>query len=82
MRDGQEARERSTMAVDWTDADELALLLQNTYPDVNPQSLRFSDLKDMLAGLPGSEGADGGLHEALLEAIQTAWQEEFDADRA
>jgi FeS assembly protein IscX len=68
------------MAVDWTDADELALLLQKTYPDVNPQSLRFSDLKDMLEALPGSEDAGGGLPEALLEAIQTAWQEEFEAD--
>lgn len=68
------------MAVDWTDAEELALLLQKAYPDVDPEALRFSDLKEMLEELPGGKDAAAGLDEDLLDAIQTAWQEEFDGD--
>jgi FeS assembly protein IscX len=70
------------MAVNWTDADDIALLLQKTYPDVDPQSLRFPQLKDMLEALPGGKEARGGLDDAMLEAIQAAWQEEFDEDRS
>ena len=59
----------------WTDADEIGYRLQESHPGVDPLSVRFSDLRDMVVSLPGFAGRPEGCSEPVLEAIQMAWLE-------
>jgi FeS assembly protein IscX len=68
------------MSVDWNDAETLALLLQESYPDVDPRQLEFAELSEMIAALPGAGDRTQPLDDKILEAIQTAWYEEFEED--
>ena len=66
----------------WTDVDEIALSLIDAHPDVDPASVRFTELKKLVQGLEGFEEQAGRpVNEKILEAIQAAWLEEKeDAD--
>jgi FeS assembly protein IscX len=72
--------EESAMAreIDWTDSEEIGILLQETYPDIEPYSVRFTDLHKYVVGLPGFVGDPAKSNEGILEAIQTAWNEEWE----
>ncbi|MGO4476716.1 Fe-S cluster assembly protein IscX [Massilia sp. 2TAF26] len=60
----------------WTDVAAIAEALYETYPDVDPRTVRFVDLHNWVVGLEGfdDDRARGG--ERVLEAIQTAWIDE------
>jgi FeS assembly protein IscX len=64
--------------IDWTDSEEIGILLQEKYPEVEPYSVRFTDLHKYVTGLPGFVGDPAKSNEGLLEAIQTAWNEEYE----
>jgi FeS assembly protein IscX len=64
--------------IDWMDAEEIGILLQETYPEIEPYSVRFTDLHKYVIGLPGFVGDPGKSNEGILEAIQTAWNEEWE----
>ncbi len=68
------------MALKWTDVEEIALLLQENEPELDPLTLRFTDLRDKVLALPGFDDDVKRLHEKILEAIQMAWYEEFQED--
>lgn len=68
------------MAVDWNDVEAIALLLRESYPDVNPSSLKFNDLNEMILALPGVAGTATRLESDLVAAIQAAWFEEMEED--
>lgn len=59
----------------WTDADRIACLLHRARPDVDPLSLRFIDLREMVMSLEGFDDDPAGSSEPILEAIQMAWLE-------
>jgi FeS assembly protein IscX len=63
----------------WTDTREIALALAEAHPEVDPRTLRFTDLHRWVCALPGF--ADDPKHsgEKILEAIQADWIEESDA---
>jgi FeS assembly protein IscX len=63
--------------VDWKDAEDIALALMAAHPDVDPLSVRFTDLHKWVVALPGFAGAAGASNEGLLEAIQMKWLEEY-----
>jgi FeS assembly protein IscX len=63
--------------IDWTDAEEIGILLQEKYPETEPYSVRFTDLHKYVIGLPGFVGDPAKSNEGILEAIQTAWNEEW-----
>jgi FeS assembly protein IscX len=69
------------MAIKWTDVEDIALLLQENYPDVDPLALRFTDLHNMVTALPGFQDDPKKSSEAILEAIQMGWQEEREEQR-
>lgn len=69
------------MIINWEDAEALALLLQKSYPDVDPHELELPELTQMLLALPGIPDRQGPLNEKLLEAIQEAWNDEFEGER-
>lgn len=64
--------------IDWTDVLEIGIQLQETHPDVEPFSVRFTDLHKWVTELPGFTGDPQKSNESLLEAIQLAWNEEYE----
>jgi FeS assembly protein IscX len=64
--------------IDWTDSEEIGILLQETHPEIEPYSVRFTDLHKYVTALPGFVGDPTKSNEGLLEAIQTAWNEEYE----
>jgi len=63
--------------MDWYDAEDIGIALYDMFPDVDPLSVRFTDLQKMVLDLPEFDGDSKGSNEARLEAIQMAWLEEY-----
>jgi FeS assembly protein IscX len=61
----------------WKDAEDIALALLERHPDVDPLTVRFTDLHRYVLELPGFDGDPKGSNEGILEAIQMKWHEEF-----
>jgi FeS assembly protein IscX len=64
--------------IDWTDSEEIGILLQEKHPEVAPYSVRFTDLHKYVTELPGFVGDPAKSNEGILEAIQAAWNEEYE----
>lgn len=62
----------------WTDTREIAIALSETYPDVNPLALRFTELHRWVMTLPGFADAADKSSEKILEAIQMTWIDEIE----
>ena len=66
------------MSLKWTDSREIAIELCEAHPDVDPKTIRFTDLRDWVMALPDFEDDPKHVGEKVLEAIQMAWLEEAD----
>ena len=64
-------------SLDWDDAESLGLELYEAHPDVDPLTVRFTDLRDWIRALADFDGDPAASNEAKLEAIQMAWYEEW-----
>ena len=64
----------------WVDSREIAIALSEAHPDVDPRSVRFTDLFKWVRALPGFDDDPGHSGEKILEAIQAAWIDESDID--
>jgi FeS assembly protein IscX len=64
------------MKVSWTDIEEIGIQLAEKYPDIDPLSVRFTDLHKWVTELPDFEDDPKKSNEKILEAIQMAWLEE------
>ena len=60
----------------WTDISEIAIALADTHRDVDPHTIRFTDLRRWVLELPGFNDDPKHSGEKILEAIQAAWIEE------
>jgi len=60
----------------WTDAQDIAIELCEAHPDVDPATVRFTDLHRRVTGLPGFDDDPKRSGEKILEAIQQAWIDE------
>ena len=63
--------------IEWSDAEEIGIQLQEKFPDLDPLTVRFTDLHKFVTELPGFVGDPLKSTEGLLEAIQMAWYEEY-----
>ena len=61
----------------WTDTEEIAIKLLETYPDIDPLTVRFTDLHRYVMELEGFTDDSSESNEKKLEAIQMAWHEEW-----
>ena len=61
----------------WTDAEEIGIQLQEKYPDLDPFTVRFTDLHKYGTELDGFADDPTKSNEPKLEAIQMAWHEEY-----
>lgn len=60
----------------WTDTFDIAAALYDKYPDVDPMTVRFTDLRRWVLELDGFDDLPERSGEKILEAIQAAWIEE------
>lgn len=60
----------------WKDTEDIALALLEQFPDVDPLTVRFTDLHRWVTELGGFDDDPRASNEGILEAIQMAWLEE------
>jgi len=63
--------------VKWIDAEDIAIALAEKYPEVDPMTLRFTDLREHVLALDDFDDDPKTSNEPKLEAIQMAWLEEY-----
>jgi FeS assembly protein IscX len=61
----------------WDNAEDIGILLVKKHPDVDPLTVRFTDLHRYVTELPEFKDDPKKSNEGKLEAIQMAWHEEF-----
>ena len=60
----------------WTDINDIAIELSDTYPDQDPLKINFVDLRNWVMALPSFDDDANRCGEKILEAIQQAWIDE------
>ena len=60
----------------WSDINDIAIELEEHYPDIDPKYIRFTDLHNWVITLEGFDDDPNHSNEKILEAIQMAWIEE------
>ena len=60
----------------WTDVNEIAIELEEKYPDMDPTYILFTDLRKLVMELEGFIDSPEKTNEKILEAIQMLWIEE------
>ncbi len=61
----------------WEHIDDIGLSLYEAHPDVDPLTVRFTDLLKWITELPDFADDPMKSNEGKLEAIQMAWYEEW-----
>ena len=64
------------MGLKWTDLLDIAIELDEQYPDADPAQVNFVDLRNWVMGLDDFDDDPEHCGERILEAIQMAWIEE------
>lgn len=54
---------------------DIAEGLQEKYPDINPKTVRFTDLRQKIMAIDGFDDDPARCNERVLEAVQGAWIE-------
>ena len=60
----------------WDETEDIAIALADKYPELDPLTVRFTDLHRWVTELEGFAGDPKASNEGKLEAIQMAWLEE------
>ena len=66
------------MSLKWVDSRELAIELSEQFPDIDPKTIRFTDLRDWILALDDFDDDPSHCSERVLEAVQMCWIEEMD----
>ena len=66
------------MTLKLTDTFEIAIALEEKFPEIDNVNLRFTDLHRWILDLDGFEDDPNKSNEKILESIQMAWIEERD----
>ena len=64
------------MTLKWTDTFEIAVALEEKFPEIDNINLRFTDLHKWILDLDGFQDDPNKSNEKILESIQMAWIEE------
>jgi FeS assembly protein IscX len=64
------------MGLKWTDTLDIAIELDEQYPDTDPLQVNFVDLRNWVLALDDFDDDPEHSGERILEAIQMAWIEE------
>ncbi len=63
--------------LDWADSEGIGLALLEKFSDVDPLTIRFTDLRRWVCELEEFDDDPNASNEGKLEAIQMAWLEEW-----
>ena len=66
------------MSLKWADTLEIAIALEDKFPEVDNINLRYTDLHRWITELDEFDDDPNGSNEKILEAIQQAWMDERD----
>jgi len=66
----------------WTDSEDIGIALAEKFPDVDPLTVRFTDLRERVLALDDFSDDPKASNEPNLEAIQMAWHEEYKDSRS
>ena len=61
----------------WIDSEDIGMALAEKFPDTDPLTMRFTDLRERVLALEEFDDDPKTSNEPKLEAIQMAWYEEF-----
>ena len=62
--------------ISWTDSLEIAISLEDAYPDIDPITINFVELRELVMALEDFYEGDTQCGEKILEAIQMSWIDE------
>lgn len=66
------------MKLKWTDKNDIAIALEEKYPNEDNLNLRFTDLHNWIINLDDFADEPSKSNEKILESIQLAWIDERD----
>ncbi len=64
------------MSLKWIDSRELAIVLSEQFPDIDPKTILFTDLREWILDLDDFDDDPNHCNERILEAVQMYWIEE------
>jgi FeS assembly protein IscX len=67
-----------TEKINWIDVLEIAIQLNEKFPEIDPQWISFPDLHKKVNELDNFIGDPSKSNEKILEAIQMHWIEEYE----
>ena len=62
--------------ISWTDSLEIAISLADAHPDIDPLTINFVKLRELVIALEDFKEGDTQCGEKILEAIQMCWIDE------
>ncbi|HZP45600.1 MAG TPA: Fe-S cluster assembly protein IscX [Candidatus Binataceae bacterium] len=66
------------MGLKWDQAEDIAEVLSENHPGLNPLDVRFVDLRQWVIDLDEFDDDPAASNESKLEAIQMAWNEIYE----
>jgi len=67
--------------LNWSTLDDIGLALYEKFPDLDPTTIRYTDLHKWITELEDFDDDPLKSNEAKLERIQMAWLEEFNDNK-
>lgn len=64
------------MSLKWVDTLDIAIELFEKHPDIDPKTIRFTDLHRWVIELDGFDDDPNRSNEKILESIQMNWIDE------
>jgi len=65
------------VSLGWRDAEDIGIALSEKFPDVDPLTVRFTDLHKWVTELVDFSDDPKSSNESALEKIQMAWLDEY-----
>ncbi|WP_086982299.1 Fe-S cluster assembly protein IscX [Vibrio aphrogenes] len=65
------------MGLKWTDSQDIAIELAEKFPDLDPQTVRFTDMHQWITELDEFDDEPNRSNEKILEAILLCWLDEI-----
>ena len=62
--------------ISWTDSLDIAISLEDAHPDIDPITINFVELRELVMALEDFYEGDTQCGEKILEAIQMCWIDE------
>ncbi|TDB47520.1 Fe-S cluster assembly protein IscX [Photorhabdus luminescens] len=66
------------MSLKWSNSREIGEALYDKFPEVDPKTVRFTDMHQWICELNDFDDAPEKSNEKILEAILLVWLDEFE----